>query len=134
MDEVRIRWDEDLPDEYVVLRGSQMAGPTLWANYEQVKIETASKDHPDGLNAICVGVGPGPADRIAAGMPYRGKWIRRSVLGRLRASGYEVYRIDHDDYPAHALLLLKDEPTGAEWVGWEALAHEFGPPEPNPHY
>ena len=134
MDEVRIRWDEELPDECLVLRGSRMAAPTLWTNFEQVKAETVSSLCPSGINAICVGVGVGSLSEIAEAMPYRGKWLRRSVLWRLREDGYFVYRLDDDAHTSHAVLILKDEPTGADWDGWDTLSALFGLPEPNPHH
>jgi hypothetical protein len=134
VNEVLIRWDELLPDDCLVLRGSQMAGGTLWANFLQVKAETATGDHPEGLDAICVGVGSGSVAQVAQQMPYRGRWVRRSTLWRLNEAGYQVFRIDDDDYPAHAVLLLGAEPNGPDWGGWLALAELFDSPELNPHH
>ena len=78
-----------------------MAGSTLWANYQQVSLETASGDRPEGLSAICVGVGAGSLEDVARGMPYRGDWVRHSTVGELRRHGYEVHRLRDDAHPAH---------------------------------
>ena len=110
-----------------------MAGSTLWANYQQVSLETASGDRPEGLSAICVGVGAGSLEDVARGMPYRGDWVRHSTVGELRRHGYEVHRLRDDAHPAHAVLLLKNQPSGADWEGWEILATLFEAPVANPN-
>jgi len=64
-------------------------------------------------------------------IPYRGQWMRRSILGHIRAKGFEVVMVDD---PPHAIVLLKDEPTGDGWDGWELLRSGFLTSEPSPAY
>lgn len=106
-----------------------MVPADLWENANSVRLETADTE-PPGVWGICVGASDDlSADDIALAMPYRGRWMRRCVLGALREEGFDVVMLDD---PPHAVLLLNDEPSGDDWSGWVTLDVLFEPEEPNP--
>lgn len=84
-----------------------------------------------GRWGVCVGSYPDmTAEDIATDMKYRGRNMRVSTIGELRAAGFDVIP-DPEEGPVHALVTLPEPPSEAQW---EHLRSCFGPRQPNPVY
>jgi hypothetical protein len=131
---VKLRWDEDLADELIVVRGGSMEPNNLWRNAESVVRSC-------GRVGFCVGIGVGSTKEIVDAMPYRGEKVRTSTLGAIRAAGFDVVRVEEEDDSSHAVLLVKqdtphadepptsfpDVPSAGDDI-WSDIAALFGPP------
>ncbi len=123
-----------LPDEAVVIRGGKMGSQNLFEHVQTTHGEI-------GKWAMCVASYPNyDADEIANEMPYRGKHIMASTVGRLRNEGFEVIPdYDPEGGYVHALIELPvdpaDDPGADFWESmWEKLRGCFNPPQSNPAY
>jgi hypothetical protein len=121
-----LHWDMDLPsDDAIVVRGGHMRSADLHTNATSVNRLTNLVGSP--VWGICVGVADGmSAQEIAVAMPYRGDWFRQARMGDLVSVGFNFVLIDE---PPHAVLLLKEEPTGDDWSGWDDVRVWFDPAE-----
>ncbi len=121
MADVELHWDwPPLSDDALVVRGGPMDSEHLYLSAATVERETA------GVWGLCVGAADGStAYQIARTMPYRGKRMRVTSLGPLRAAGFDVVMVDE---PPHAVLLLNGAPEDAAWEGWDRLRRLFTEP------
>jgi hypothetical protein len=126
----KLHWDWlPLSDDALVVRGGTMQSRGLWMNANTVVREARSTGSPD-VWGICVGAADSAtAFQIALQMPYRGDKMRVASLGGLRAAGFDLVMVDERP---HALLLLKEEPTGEHWEGWDRLRRLFTEPQTIP--
>lgn len=114
--------DNELSDSAIVIRGGTNARKV-------VQQQAEDEFEASGIYAISVGADEKLSlDDLAMANKRPNSVIRKSLVGRLRAAGFEV--TPPKGKKRHANLILPSPPTDTDW---ERLDMAFDPPEPNPY-